>query len=251
MRLLVVILAAGCLLSCAAPPPLDEASISAYRQLQAARVDQFRSAAYLIDLRVNDGGTKFSVSTELYFSGDSVGFYGRGYFGQGAFKGNIIDSQITVYFDSRNEYFAVPENRLSSETDCAEPGEVLLYMLSLFSGRHRAGDDITMVSAAKRMTRYSEGRYEGSVVLAGNRREYPMREILVDSACGDTITLAYSSFRAKFPFYQITEGRYDNAEWDFHVRGFVREQRYNIEVAPKKFALDIPPDATRIEKLGN
>ncbi|MDD4051720.1 MAG: hypothetical protein PHR28_07480 [candidate division Zixibacteria bacterium] len=251
MRPLVVILAAGCLLSCGTPPPLDEATVSAYRQLQAARVDQFRSAAYLIDLRVDDAGTKFSVSTELYFSGDSVGFYGRGYFGRGAFKGNIIDGQITVFFDSRNEYFAMSEEQLRAGADCAEPGEVLLYMMSLFSGRHRAGDDLVLVSAAKRKAQYSEGRYEGTVTLAGNQREYPMREILVNSPCGDSITFAYSSFRAKFPFYQITEGRYDNAAWDFHVRGFVREQRYNTEITPKKFVLDIPADAVRVEKLGN
>lgn len=251
MRFCLVILAAGCLLSCAAPPPLDEANISAYRQLQAARADQFRSAAYLIDLRVNDGGTKFSVSTELYFSSDSVGFFGRGYFGRGAFKGNIIDGLITVYFDSRNEYFAVPETELRAGADCAEPGEILLYMLSLFSGRHRAGNDIRLISAAKRMAYYSEGRFEGTVVLAGNKREYPMRESLIDPACGDSITLAYGTFRTEFPFYQIMESRYDNDERDFHARGFVREQRYNIALAPRKFALDIPAEATRVDKLGN
>jgi hypothetical protein len=251
MRSFLIILAAACLFSCGTPPPLDEADISAYRQLQAARAEQFRSAAYLIDLRVNDGGTKFSVSTELYFSGDSVGFYGRGYFGRGAFKGSIIDGLIMVYFDGRNEYFGMPEEELRAGSDCAEPGEVLLYMLSLFSGRHRAGDDIAVVSAAKRTARYSEGRFQGTVVLAGNKREYPMREFLINPACGDSITLAYSSFRAEFPFYQITEGRYDNVERDFHVRGFVREQRYNIDIARKKFALDIPADATRIEKMGD
>ena len=72
------------------------------------RARQFQSAAYLIDLRINDNGRKFSVSTELYFSGDSIGFYGRGYLGKGAFKGNVINDIVTVYFKSRNEYFTAP-----------------------------------------------------------------------------------------------------------------------------------------------
>jgi len=250
MRPLLVILAAGFDLSCSAPPPLSDADLSAFRQLQAARADQFRSAAYLIDLRVNDSGNKFSFSTELYFSGDSVGFYGRGYFGKGAFKGTIIDGLVTLYLDGRNEYFVTREEKLLTETACAEPGEVLLYMLSLFSGRHRAGDDLLLVSAAKRTARYLDGRFAGTVSLAGKQRQYPMREWLVSPACGDSITLAYGSFRSEFPFYQISEGRYDNERQDFHVRGFVREQRYNIGLPGKKFALEIPADAVRVDKLG-
>lgn len=250
MRFVSIILAAGLFLSCTPPPPLDEADLSAFRQLQAARSEQFHSAAYLIDLRVDDGGNKFSVSTELYFSGDSVGFYGRGYFGKGAFKGNIIDGLVTLYLDGRNEYLLARQDSLQAGTDCAEPGEVLLYMLSLFSGSHRAGSDLVLVSAAKRTARYAEGRFAGTVHLAGKQRQYPMREWLVSPACGDSITLAYGSFRSKFPFYQVSEGRYDNDRQGFHVRGFVREQKYNIDLPGKKFVLDIPADAARVDKLG-
>ena len=122
MRWAGIVLVITAVIGCAPTAPLDEAAVSAYRQVQQARAEQLHSAAYLIDVRINDQGNKYSVTSELYVAGDSVGFYGRGYLGRGVFKGRITDDTATIYFEREQEYFSAGADWLRSGADCARPG---------------------------------------------------------------------------------------------------------------------------------
>ena len=243
-----IILVTAVVIGCAPTPPLDEAAVSAYRQVKHARAEQLHSAAYLIDVRINDQGNKYSVTTELYVAGDSVGFYGRGYLGRGAFKGRIIDDTATIYFEREQEYFSAGADQLRSDADCARPGEVVLYLMSLLSGRDDASSEKKVNRSGRRLAD-SLGRFLRTVELTGDKYQLPKSEMLVDSTCRDSITISYDSRGSSFPYYQPRSILYRNDRYDFRVKGFVREQRYNVPLSPAKFQLIIPPTAARVDSL--
>lgn len=238
-------------LSCTPPPPLDETALAGYRTLKQLRARQFRSAAFLIDLRVNDDGHKFSMTTEVYFSGDSTGFYGRGYFGKGTFKGNIIDDVATIYFENGNEYFRGYVSQLQSGADCSSPGEVLIYALSLLSCREDQASDQLAWQRGKREVAGQSGRFFNTVTLRNKKGNagYPAREKLIDPGCRDSIVVKYDRYSDDFPYYKPRDILYYNGIYNFRAKGFIREQKYNIAIKTKKFDLVIPADAVRLERL--
>ncbi len=250
IRRIFVILAVTAILisSCAPPPPIGKTTLSNYRLITTMRREQFRSAAFLIDLRINDAGTKYSVTTELYFSGDSVGVYGRGYLGKGTFKGNIIDDVAMIYFSSADEYYTAPlTDRGDVGVGCDSPGEVFLSVLSLLAGKEAVRKDDKIVYPTDRDLEFVTGRFDRTVRVNGDG--YPETEKFIDSACGDSIVFDYYMFNREFPFYRTTALLYYNWQRDFRVRGFIREQQYNIDVPEKKFAVDIPATAHRLDSL--
>ena len=218
-----------------------------YRLLTDMRGGQFRSAAFLVDLRVNDDGKSYSVTTELYFSGDSVGFYGRGYLGKGAFRGQIIDDIVTVYFNRQNEYFTGPPADIGRGADCASPGEVLLLVMSLLTGRRGPESGEHLMMPSKREICYVSGRFEKTVSL--DKQGYPQSEKLIDPACRDSIVIQYHSPGRQFPYYKVQNALYYNGKFNFRARGFIREQKYNIDIGSSKFAVDIPASAVRLDSL--
>jgi hypothetical protein len=228
--------------SCAPPPPPVD-----YEAIRRQRADVFQSAAYLIDLRVDDHGRKFSVTTEVYFSGDSVGFYGRGYLGKGAFRGHIIDDTVTMYFAGENEYYSAPMAQIGADAGCAAPGEVLLFALSLLSGSERAITGGGAIHSDPGEISFADGRYQRRISLDASG--FPESETLVDPDCGDSIAIRYDGNNRRFPFYKVQEATYINENADFRARGFVREQKYNIPIGPKKFVVVIPTTARRLESI--
>jgi hypothetical protein len=200
-----------------------------------------------MDLRVNDDGQKYSISTELYFSGDSVGLYGRGYLGKGAFKGNIINGMVTIYFSRQNEYFTGPLADIGHGAECAGPGEVLLVALSLLTGKDEAENSDDFVYPSNREVKYHSGRFDRTIKL--RQGGFPKSEKLIDPACRDSIVIKYYSFSRKYPFYKIEDALYYNETHNFRAKSFIREQKYNIDLKPKKFIVNIPPSAVRLESL--
>ncbi|MFH1699254.1 MAG: hypothetical protein ABIE07_01600 [Candidatus Zixiibacteriota bacterium] len=250
----ILIIAILCLMaiSCA---PYKAGRVNADKIIQGysnnieQRSGQFQSAAYLIDLRINDDGKKFSVTTEAYFSGDSVGFYGRGYVGRGAFKGNVINDMVTIFFSSENEYFSGSLADFNSGAECSRPGEVLLYVLSLLSGRTDIYEieELAIFYESPRRFEYQDGRFSRTVFL--NKKSLPKKEKLIDAICGDSIVVNYGLHSTKYPFYKTNDILYYNANYNFRARGFVREQQYNIQIKNRKFEVDIPASARRVESL--
>lgn len=248
-RPVAIFLALMFLLSCAPPPPppVDEDTLKEYDTVTQIRNRRFRSAAYFIELRVNDDGEKYSVKTELYFSGDSVGFYARGYLGKGVSRGQIINDQVTVYFNQQDEYFQGPLADIGAGADCASPGEALLVALSLLSRNEEPVDPEEFVYPSENEMKYHFGRFERTVTL--NKRGFPQSEKLIDHTCRDSIYLDYYSASREFPFYKIQSLLYYNEVQKFRAKGFIREQKYNIDIQPRKFTVDIPPSAVRLESL--
>jgi hypothetical protein len=232
--------------SCAAPPPIDERVVSDYQVMMQLRSKQFRSAAYMIDLRINDAGRKFSVTTSVYFSGDSVGFFGNAYLGKEAFKGNVINDQVTVYFKSENEYYNGLLADMGTAGECAGPGEVLLYVLSLLTGKSDAISGDHMYKSRREISFY-DGRFERTVRL--NKNGFPQIEKLIDPHCGDSIVIKYDAFSREFPFYKVQNILYYSEQYNFRARGFIREQKYGVNIKQKKFLLDIPSSATRLDGI--
>ncbi|MCP4570428.1 MAG: hypothetical protein GY841_22830 [FCB group bacterium] len=238
------------LTACGPPPPaISEETVNRYYILAKTRADEYRSAAYLIDLRINDAGNKFSTTTELYFAGDSVGFYGRGYLGKGAFKGSIIDDLVTIYFKSQNEYFSAFLSDIRNHGECPGPGEILLLMLSRLSFKDVPGTPEESVRMSRREFFNNFGRFDHMVRLQGKGGSYPKLTKLTNPICGDSIIIRYDSFSNDFPYYQPVSLLYHNSQIDFRARGFMRERRYNIPIGNKKFALNIPASAVRIESF--
>jgi len=235
--------------SCKPPRPVTAEDVSAYQRLLQLRAGEMTSSAFLIDLRINNAGKKFSVTTEVYFSGDSVGFYGRGYLGKGAFRGNIIDDYVTVVFSGANEYFEAPLANIQYGADCARPGEVLLYVLSLVSGRDVPDHLDQATRLSKRQLTFPDGRFTRTVTLEGKRKNLPKREKLIDSACRDSIVISYYSHSESFPYFNIEDILYYNGQNDFRARGFIREQRYNVAIPEARFKARIPAGATLIESF--
>ncbi len=234
--------------SCTILPPIEEEQGQIdYFRLTRMRARQFQSAAYLVDLRINDNGKKFSVATELYFSGDSVGFYGRSYLGKGAFKGNVINDMVTIYFKSRNEYFSAPLAEIQMGADCARPGEVLLYVFSLLSCKKSESLTDNIAVPVGREISYMDGRFDRTVRL--KKKIYPLKEKLIDPICGDSIVIKYGSFNRRFPFYKVQNILFHNEDFNFRARGFMREQKYNIPIRRPKFTVNIPATAVRIDSF--
>jgi hypothetical protein len=247
LRAVSIFVALTLVISCTPPPPIDKDTLDSYRLIYQMRDEQFRSAAYLIDLRVNDDGNSYSVNTELYFSGDSVGFYGRGYLGKGAFRGNIVNDIVTLYFNSQREYYTGPLADIGSDAECASPGEVLLVVLSLLTGRDIPKSQVDVLYPSRKEIRFRQGRFERTVEL--DHRGYPQSEKLIDSLCKDSIVIQYLSSSREFPFYKVRDALFYNELFNFRARGFIREQKYNIDIKPRKFMVEIPPDAVRLESI--
>ena len=246
-RLAVIIPVIILIVSCTPPPRIGKNTMEGFRLISDMRDEQFRSAAFLVDLRVNDNGRSYSVTTELYFSGDSVGFYGRGYLGKGAFRGQIIDDIATIYFNGQNEFFTGPLANIGHGADCASPGEVLLLVMSLLTGKGGRENPEHFTYPSKKEIRYFTGRFEKTVML--DKQGYPKSEKLIDPACRDSIVIQYYSPGRQFPFYKVQNALYYNGEVNFRARGFIREQKYNIDIGPKKFAVDIPASAVRLDSI--
>ncbi len=246
-RIAVIIAFLLLIISCGPPPPIGRQTLKDYRLISQMRGDQFRSAAYLIDLRVDDDGNRYSVNTELYFSGDSVGFYGRGYLGKGAFRGQIINDTATILFNQQNEYFSGPLADIDRGARCASPGEVLLVVLSLLTGKSETENGQKVVYPANDEIGFQTGRFEKTAQL--DDRGYPHREKLIDTTCGDSIVLNYYSFSRSFPFYRVEDVLYYNELFNFRARGFIREQKYNIDIGTGKFTVEIPASADRLKSL--
>lgn len=246
-RLTVIFVSIILISSCTPPPPIGKNTLEGYRLISRMRHDQFRSAAFLVDLRVNDDGKNYSVTTELYFSGDSVGFYGRGYLGKGAFRGQVINNVATIYFNQQNEYFTGPLADLERGGDCASPGEVLLLVMALLTGKggYEGPENLSYPSTEE--LKYVKGRFEKTVEL--DKRGYPGSEKLIDRVCRDSIVIQYYSPGRKFPFYKVQNALYYNARVNFRARGFIREQKYNIDIGPGKFVVDIPASALRLDSI--
>lgn len=252
----ITVLLALVILACAPPPRStdlppssgspDKSEIIRQRhtEIAQARLATFESAAYLLELRVNDDGRRFTVTTELYFSGDSVGFYGRGYFGRGTFKGNIIGDLATVYFPGEKEFYQEMVGDFNTGADCAEPSEVLIFVLSRLGGSSQPAELIDRVAVAKREFKTEAGRFDRYLKL--NKKGIPVRDMLIDPICGDSIVFKYYDQKRKFPFYKMENFLYYNGPANFRARGFVREQKYNIKIRSKKFELEIDPSARRI-----
>ncbi len=254
MRYVVAIIVVLAFLQSCTPPPssvpsptLDKDTLKDYRLISSMRGEQFRSAAYLIDLRVNDAGEKYSINTELYFSGDSVGFYGRGYLGKGAFKGNIIDDAVTVYFNQQDEYFSGPLADIGSGAECSSPGEVLLVVMSLLTGKTDWENPDNFKYPSRNEVSYHSGRFEKTVVL--DKKGFPESEKMIDPMCKDSIFIKYQDSNRKFPFYKVQNVLYYNELFEFRARGFVREQKYNIDIGSRKFDVNIPASASRIDSI--
>jgi len=233
--------------SCAPPPPIDKHTLGQYDLIKKMRRSQFETAAYLIDLRVDDDGQKYSVVTELYFSADTVGFYGRGYLGKGAFKGNIIDGVATVYFSSSDEYFMGLLESDGNPDECASPGEVLLTVMSLLVGENAVADSAKRIYPSQQVVSFHSDRFIKTVELEGDG--YPQSEKMIDAACRDSIVINYYDFDREYPFYKVENLLYYNGDYNFRARGFVREQKYNIDIKPEKFSVRIPVTARRLESL--
>lgn len=233
--------------SCTAPPVTDEKAST--ESLCSKRAQEIRSVAYVIDLRFNDGGKKYSTVTELYFQGDSVGFYGRGYFGKGSFKGKIIDDTVTVYFPSQRQYFvgAVADSNYSE--DCFAPRAVVPYFLSLLSGLH-AIDRGSIDAGGRSITAsYGHDRFARIVHWSGKSQICPKREELIDPCCGDTVVISYSSCGRHFPYYKPQDILYRNGRSNFEAKGFIRQQIYNQSIDLGRFTVTIPSSAIRIDSL--
>jgi hypothetical protein len=232
--------------SCTPPPSINELVVADYQSIARLRSEQFRSAAYMIELRINDDGRKFSITTSVYFSGDSVGFFGNAYLGKEAFKGNVINDAVTVYFKGENEFYYGPLADMGSGAECAGPGEVLLYVLSLLTGKGSEKVDEFLLRS-RREASYQDGRFERTVRL--NRDGYPKMDKLIDPICRDSIMINYDNFGRRFPFYKPQNILYYSEKYNFRARGFIREQKYNVNLKPKKFMLDIPSSATRLDEI--
>ncbi|MEZ5359578.1 MAG: hypothetical protein R3F48_12235 [Candidatus Zixiibacteriota bacterium] len=220
-----------------------------YFALTQQRAKLFQSAAYLIDLRINDAGTKYSITTEVYVSGDSTAFYGRGYVGKGAFKGHVVNDVATIYFRSENEYYSGPLGNLGNGAECSSPGEVLLYVLSLLSSSNSIDKSNPPVGlkTKKNAIEYLDGRFDHTIRLEDGL--FPKKEILVDKTCRDSIVINYMDAGRSFPFYKVEDALYYSGLYDFRARGFVREQQYNIDIKQSKFELDIPSSATLLDRI--
>ena len=236
------------LTACTPTPRINDEPIkSGYVGLLIERTEKLHSAAYLMDLRVNKDGEKNSVITELYFSGDSVGFYGRGYLGKGTFKGNIIDNNITVYFPDANEYFQNSVDRLNLEADCTRPSEVLFFVMSLLSGEEPGILNGESAFGTRQKLEYQDKRFLRTVFL--KKGIFPKKEKLIDSNCGDSILVRYMRFDEDFPYYKVRDILYHNDRHNFKAIGFIREQKYNISLPAAKFIVNYPDDAVRIESF--
>jgi len=246
-RLPVIILLIILIASCTPPPRIGKTTKEGYQLISRMRDAQFQSAAFLIDLRVNDDGKRYSVTTELYFSGDSVGFYGRGYLGKGAFRGQIIDSVATIYFNQQNEYFTGPLADIQQNVGCASPGEVLLLVMSLLTGKGPVEQPARPIYPSTEEMSFNVGRFKKTIEI--DDRGYPRSEKLIDSLCRDSIEIQYYSPSREFPFYKVQNALYYNGRFNFRARGFVREQKYNIDINSGKFALEIPASAVRLDAL--
>ncbi len=230
------------------PQPITETTRTSYEMITGLRQKRLQTAAFLIDLRVNNAGEKYSVTTELYFAGDSIGLYGRGYLGKGTFKGQIINDVAMVYFSSSNEYYSSPlTDAQVLEVECATPGEALLSVLSLLAGKATFPDNAGVIYPSRQDIRFQSGRFDRTVRV--DDEGFPESEKFIDAPCGDSIVINYYMHSREFPFYQVTDMLYYNTRYDFRARGFIREQKYNIDLPERKFSVDVPPDAVRLESL--
>ncbi len=176
--------------------------------------------AYLYDLKINRDGRKNSVRLDVYYNGDSLAVFARGYLGKGVLKGLLSGDSLRVYFPTENQYFSGSINRLV-KNNCPEISAFDNLIMELF---RRLPSEIVALPH--------------SYYLVIDKDKIKSKKYrLISEICGDELSLEYDLRQNRFLPKKIT---YSNPGRALVITAERRQYRLNITLPPEKFRIDIP-----------
>ena len=182
--------------------------------------------AYLFDLKIYQEGRKNSVRLDIYWNGDSLGFYARGYLGKGVMKGILTGDALLVYFPTENEFYS---GRIESllVNNCFEEMPFERMIVDLFG---MTPDRIE----------YSFGKFYLNIL---EEKKGERKYELVAYDCLEKIELEYDWHENRFIPEQINYAK-DDGSFKFEAKR--RKYRLDIGLPADKFEVSIPQTAARI-----
>ncbi len=256
------------IISCASYKPLSRPEKrnleTGFRELLRDKERQQQNSAYLVQVKLKTPDVKKKFKLEIYCQGDSISFYSPGFLGRGTFKGIIYGDSLSFYLPSEKAYYRGLWHDLT-EPDLKRWGDVFQLAFDLFKGdflpeehkgkgkaydlsRNRGYDDVNVRT----------GKWDCHFLFKA-----PTLKKAVYGWSDDILlfNLWVIGYEESFPYFNLDRAyvHYDNnlqrqknkklKPFESDIRlDFIR-QKYNIEIPPEKFRLDIPVNAERIGGL--
>ncbi len=243
-------LAGFLIIDCAPKPKLLPESRTPENVLRCAQKNQieFETFACLMDLKLKGKGANFSGTVEFFYKHpDTFSFCPRTFFGTGTFKVRGEDDSLTIYFPKQNEFYRGSFSDFE-KTELWNWKLPLDILLDLIVGR----DELTEEDA-----RYAGNKKD--LFLYKFEDDNWIKEYWIDSR---RCRLAKSQWRQKRgeEFYQI-EYRSFAAHEQVEVPKVINiksrtkdsarikflERKFNPFLPEKKFQLQVPHDAVRVD----
>ena len=209
---------------------------------------EFETLACLLDLKLKGKEAKFSGTVEFFYKAQgSFAFYPRSFFGMEVFKATGKNDSLTIYFSKENQFYSGSFSDLE-KTKLWSWKIPLKMLLDMILGR----DSLT-----EQNVRYSSSTE--NLYLYKSEDESWIKEYWIDAL---RCRLMKSQFMQKSggEAYQIEYGNYtrhgqmetpkvikikSQTQESAQIR--FQERRLNLPIPEKKFKLQIPPDAKRVD----
>jgi hypothetical protein len=256
-------------LSCAAGRKLTPTEMKAlekdFRMILKEKARDQHNSAYLMQVKIKTPDIKKKFKLEIYFQNDSVSFYSPGFLGKGTFKGVIYGDSLVFYLPSEKSYYRGLWYNLT-EPDLNRWRDAFELTFNILRG-----DFLPPDSGSSAPRKYNIKLEEGKNEIRGKSSNWDYEFLfngdrLKNAIYGWAKDILLANFKVKsygdeFPFFKLDMVKiiYRNdlqRQKDRSLEKFTSEmridfidQRYNIEIPPEKFELEIPASAEKIEGL--
>ncbi len=258
------------LISCAAQrkltPSEQEMLEDEIIQMLGRKQEEQNNSAYLMQVKLRTPDLKKKFRLEVYFTNDSVSFYSPGFLGKGSFKGIVHGDSLRFYLPSDKAYYrGLWYDLTKPDLDCWR--DVFELTLDILAGDFIPQKGDSLIPRAYDMDFAKEKR--------GVRGRSSAWDYIFAADFDDFDNAVYGWSRDmlvvnfemqyynpnEFPYFKLyrTEIDYSNylqsrnnpeiENFESEIRLEFIEQRYNIDIPPEKFELEIPASAERIEGL--
>lgn len=218
-----------------------------------------------MQVKVKTPDVKRKFKLEIYFQNDSVSFYSPGFLGKGTFKGVIFGDSLVFYLPSEKSYYRGLWYNLT-EPDLNRWRDAFELTFNILRG-----DFLPPDNGKPELRKYNIKLEKGKNVIDGRSVNWDYEFLfsgdkLENAVYGWAKDILLANFKVKsygdeFPFFKLDRvkivyrndlQRQQNKRLEretSEIRIDFIDQRYNIEIPPEKFELEIPSSAEKIEGL--
>jgi len=213
---------------------------------------EFETMACLLDLKLKGKEAKFSGTVEFFYQAPGTfAFYPRTFFGMDVFKASGKDDSLTIYFPKGNQYYNGSFSDLEN-TKFWNWKIPLKMLLDMILGRDSLTEqNVRYSSSTENLYLYtSEDENWTKEYWIDVLRCRLMRSQFMQKSGGEVYQIDFEDYtrygQMETPkVIKIKSQTQESAQIRF------QERRLNLPIPEKKFLLQIPPDAKRVDFESN